>query len=229
MRGMALIGFAAVVLLAGAGGATGTSSASPATQHSIVVTGNGSIATVPDRAQLSFGVTSAAKTATGALRGNATEMAKVIGAVKAQGIAAADIRTEFVALSPRYSSGGEEIVGYTASNSVSVTLRNLAKAGALIDAAVDAGANQVNGPNLVRSDASALYRQALRVAISNARGKAQTIARASGLTLRRITDVTESGGPQPVAQAAREGATPTPIEPGTQLVEATLTVTFSVG
>ena len=51
----------------------------------------------------------------------------------------------------------------------------------MIDAAVDAGANQVSGPNLVRSDPTALYRAALRVAIANARGKAQTIARASGL------------------------------------------------
>ena len=99
----------------------------------------------------------------------------------------------------------------------------------MIDVAVDAGANQVSGPNLSRSDQTALYRQALRVAIANAKGKAQTIARASGLTLRRITDVGESGGPTPLADAAKAGiASPTPIEPGTQLVEATVTVTFSV-
>lgn len=228
MKSLALIGAVAVVsLLGGAAGAGGATSA--ATQHSIVVTGNGSVATVPDRAQLSFGVSSDAKTASAALHANAVEMTKLIAAVKGEGIPAADIQTQFVSLSPRYSQSGEEIVGYTASNSIGVTLRNLAKIGGVIDAAVDAGANQVSGPNLVRSDQSALYRQALRAAISNAKAKAQTIARASGLTLRRITDVTESGGPTPVPEVAKASVAPsTPIEPGTQLVEATVTVTFSV-
>ena len=227
MRSLAVIGFAAVALLAGATRAGGTSAA--AAQHSIVVSGNGSVATVPDRAQLSFGVSSDAKTASAALRANAVEMTKVIAALKGQGIAAADIQTQFVSLSPRYSSNGEEIVGYSAANLVSATVRKLDKVGGVIDAAVDAGANQVSGPNLVRSDQTALYLQALRAAITNAKGKAQTIARASGLRLRRITDVTESGGPTPVSEAAKVGAAPsTPIEPGTQLVQATVTVTFSV-
>jgi hypothetical protein len=228
MRSLGVIGIALVALLAGATGAGGTTAA--ATQHSIVVTGNGAVATVPDRAQLSFGVSSDARTASAALRANAVEMAKVIGAIKGQGIAAADIRTEQVSLSPRYTQNGEGIVGYTATNSVGVTLRNLDKTGGVIDAAVEAGANQVSGPNLVRSDQSALYRAALRVAIANAKAKAQTIARASGLVLRRITGVSENGGPAPVADTATKvGAAPsTPIEPGTQLVEATVTVTFAV-
>src|SRR5712691_3144734 len=226
MRALAVVCFAVVALLAGATGAGGASSAT--TQHSIVVLGNGSVATVPDRAQLSFGVSSDAKTASAALRANAVEMTKVIAALKAHGIAAADIRTEFVSLGTRYSANGQEIVGYTAANSVNATVRKLDKVGGVIDAAVDAGANQVSGPNLVRSDQTALYRQALRAAITNAKGKAQTIARASGLRLRRITDVTESGGPTPVPEAAKVGATPSPIEPGTQLVEASVTVTFSV-
>jgi uncharacterized protein len=227
MRSFAVLAVVAVALLVGAAGAGGTPAA--ATQHSIVVSGNGSVATVPDRAQLSFGISSDARTASAALRANAAEMTKVIAALKAQGIAAADIQTQFVALSPRYSPNGEEIVAYTAANSVNATIRKLDKVGGVIDAAVDAGANQLSGPNLVRSDQTALYRQALRAAIANARGRAQTIARASGLHLRRITDVTESGGPTPLAETAKVGAGPsTPIEPGTQLVEASVTVTFSV-
>ena len=228
MRSLAVIGIALVALLAGAAGAGGSTAA--ATQHSIVVTGNGAVATVPDRAQLSFGVSSDARTASAALRANAVEMTKVIAAIKGQGIAAADIRTEQVSLSPRHTQNGEGIIGYTVTNSVGVTLRKLDKTGGVIDAAVDAGANQVSGPNLVRSDQSALYRAALRVAIANAKAKAQTIARASGLVLRRITDVSENGGPTPITDAATKvgAAPPTPIEPGTQLVEATVTVTFAV-
>jgi uncharacterized protein len=228
MKSLAVIGVAMLALLGGAAGAGGAPLA--ATQHSIVVSGNGAVSTTPDRAQLSLGVSTDGKTASAALRANAAEMTKVIAAIKGQGIAAADIKTELVSLSPRYSQNGDAVVGYTATNSVGVTLRNLDKTGPVIDAAVDAGSNQISGPNLVRSDQSALYRQALRAAIADARAKAQTIARASGLKLRRITDVSESGGPTPVTDAAAKVgvATPTPIEPGTQLVTASLTVTFAV-
>lgn len=229
MRSLALLGVALVALLAGAGGAVGSSSARPG--HSIVVSGSGSVATIPDKAQLSLGVSSDAKTAAAALRANAADMTKVIAAVKAQGIAADDIQTRFVSLSPRYTQNGDGIVGYTATNSVTVTLRVLAKTGSVIDAAVDAGANQISGPDLSRSDQNALYRAALRAAVSNARAKAQAIAKASGLTLPRITDVTEStaGPPIPLTDAKTGVATPTPIEPGTQLVQATVTARFSVG
>jgi uncharacterized protein YggE len=227
MRSFALLGLVLVALLAGAGGAVGATTAQPA--HSIVVAGQGSVRATPDRAQLSLGVTTNAKTASAALRANNGEIARVIAAVKAQGIPPADIQTEQVSLSLRYSDNGDAVLGYTATNSVSVVVRTLAKVGPVIDAAVEAGANQVSGPNLVLSDQNALYRRAMRVAIANARGKAQAIARAAGLTIRRITNVTESGGPTPVPLDAKTAlpATGAPIEPGTQLVQATLTVTFS--
>src|SRR3954447_17319294 len=188
MKVLAALGIVAAVLLAGVSGA----STATAPLHQIVVSGEGSVTSVPDRAQVSFGVSTVAKTASAALRGNAAEMTKVIAAVKGQGIAAPDIKTEVVSLSPRYSQNGDEIVGYEATNSVLATIRNLDKAGAVIDAAVEAGANQVNGPNLTRGDQTSLYKAALRAAIANARAKAQTIAKASGLHLRRITAVVES-------------------------------------
>jgi uncharacterized protein YggE len=226
MKMLAALGLAAVVLVAGVSGA----STATAAQHSIVVTGDGSVTSVPDRAQISFGVSSDARTASAALRGNATEMAKVIAAIRGQGIAAADIRTESVSLSPRYSQNGESIIGYQAANSVSATIRNLGKAGAVIDAAVEAGANQVNGPNLTRGDQTSLYRAALRAAIANARGKAQTIAKVSGLHIRRIIGVTEASAapPLPLTDTGRLSAPSTPIEPGTQVVQATVSVSFSV-
>jgi uncharacterized protein YggE len=229
MKPLAFAGALVAAILLGTAGAAGASSEA-AVQHSIVVTGQGSVSTVPDRAQVSFGVSTDAKTASAALRANAAEMTKVIAAVKGEGVAAADIKTDLVSLSPRYSQNGDTVVGYTATNSVSATIRNLAKIGGTIDAAVDAGANQVSGPNLVRGDMTALYRAALRAAIANAKGKAQTIAAASGLQLRRITDVSEASSapvPQPLTKAGADAATP--VEPGTQLVEAAVTVTFAVG
>ena len=229
MKALAFAGALSAAILLGTAGAAGASSEA-AVQHSIVVTGQGSVSTVPDRAQVSFGVSTDAKTASAALRANAAEMTKVIAAVKGDGVAAADIKTDLVSLSPRYSQNGDTVVGYTATNSVSATIRNLAKIGGTIDAAVDAGANQVSGPNLARGDMTALYRAALRAAIANAKGKAQTIAAASGLHLRRITDVSEASSapvPQPLTKAGADAATP--VEPGTQLVEAAVTVTFAVG
>ena len=229
MKPLAFAGALVAAILLGTAGAAGASSEATV-QHSIVVTGQGSVSTVPDRAQVSFGVSTDAKTASAALRANAAEMTKVIAAVKGEGVAAADIKTDLVSLSPRYSQNGDTVVGYTATNSVSATIRNLAKIGGTIDAAVDAGANQVSGPNLARGDMTALYRAALRAAIANAKGKAQTIAAASGLHLRRITDVSEASSapvPQPLTKAGADAATP--VEPGTQLVEAAVTVTFAVG
>jgi uncharacterized protein YggE len=225
MKSLAVVGAVLAVLVAGATRAGGAPSA--ALQHSIVVAGQGTVSARPDRAQLSFGVTSDAKSASAALRANGAEMTKVIAALKAQGIAAADLRTDLVSLSPRYSQNGETVVGYTATNSVSATVRNLTKIGATIDAAVDAGANQVSGPNLVRSSATALYRTALRAAIVDARGKARTMSAASGLHIRRITDVSESSA-APTPLTAKASADATPVETGSTLVEATVTVTFAV-
>ena len=228
MKSLAVVGAVLAVLVAGATRAGGAPSAAP--QHSIVVAGLGTVSARPDRAQLSFGVSSDAKSASAALRANGAEMTKMIAALKAQGIAAADLRTDLVSLSPRYSQNGETVVGYTVTNSVSATVRNLAKIGAIIDAAVGAGANQVSGPNLVRSSATALYRVALRAAIADARGKARTIAAASGLHIRRITDVSEgSAAPSPMPLTAKASAdASTPVETGSSLVEATVTVTFAV-
>jgi uncharacterized protein YggE len=225
MRSLALLGVVLVALLAGAGGAVG---ASQPRGHSIVVTGQGSARATPDRAQLSLGVSTDAKTASGALRANGAEIARVIAATKAHGIPSEDVQTEQVSLSLRFGESGDTVVGYVATNSLSVVVRALPKVGPVIDAAVDAGANQVYGPNLVLADQQALYRQAMRAAIANARAKAAAIARAAGLALRRITEVVESGGPAPLpADAKTAPAASTPIEPGTQLVQATLTVTFA--
>jgi hypothetical protein len=102
MKSLAAIAAVCAVLLLGAVRAGGASStAAVAAQQSIVVTGHGSVSVVPDRAQVSFGVSTSAKTASAALRANAAEMTKVIAALEGQGIAAGDIRTELVSLSPR--------------------------------------------------------------------------------------------------------------------------------
>jgi uncharacterized protein YggE len=209
------------------GEAQGQTAATPPT--GITVNGTGSVATVPDRAEFSFGVTSTGRTASAALTANSAEVAKVIAALKQAGVAAADIQTQFVSLSPRTTENGEAIIGYIAHNSVSARLRNLDAAGAVIDAAVAAGANEVFGPNLTSSDRNELYRTALRAAIANAKAKATTIAAAAERTLGRVLAVVETGAappPMPVESTAPRAGVP--IEPGTQQIEASVTVTFAL-
>lgn len=228
MRTLVAAGLIALALAA-AGAGAGTEAAEQTVVRGITVSGAGSVSTVPDRAEMSFGVTSQGKTASAALKANGADMASVIAALKGAGVAAADIQTQYVSLSTRTSPDGETIVGYTAQNSVSARIRSLGRVGAVIDAAVEAGANQVNGPNLTRGDATALYRTALRAALANAKSKAKTIAAASGVRLGRVISVVEgSGAPPPIAYTDAKASTQTPIEPGTQLIQASVTVTFAV-
>jgi uncharacterized protein YggE len=218
----------AAVAAATVPGSASSAAAVEAEAGGITVTGTASVSSVPDRAELSFGVESQGQTAKAALAANATEMRKVIAAVKAAG--GTDVKTQYVSLSPRYNETNE-VQTFVATNSVSASIKDLAKAGAVIDAAVSAGANQVYGPSLSSGDQTEHYRQALATAVANARASAQVLAAAANVSLGRVTAIVEgSGAPQPLPFAADKALTveSTPIEPGTQQTTATVTVTFSV-
>jgi uncharacterized protein YggE len=224
-----LAAVAVVALVAAAAPRPAHTGAQDAIAAGITVSGLGSVTTTPDRAQFEFGVQSRGRTATETLAANSAEVRKVIAALKGAGVADADIQTSQVSLQPRSSQDGETIVGYVATNSLSAKLKDLAKAGAVVDAAVAAGANTVYGPSLVRGDTDALYKQALQAAMADARAKAQTIAQSANATLGRVTSVVEGGGaptPQPLGIAAPR--TDVPIQPGTQQVHATVTVVFAI-
>ena len=206
----------------------GSASSAAAEAGGITVQGTASVTSVPDRAELSFGVESKGSNARSALAANAAEMRRVIAALKAAG--ATDVKTQYVSLSPQYNQRSEA-QGFVATNSVSATVKELAKAGAVIDAAVNAGANQVSGPSLSSGDQTSLYRQALKAAVADARASAQVLASAANLSLGRVTAIVEGGGapqPMPFAAADKAMAESTPIEPGTQQVSATVSITFSV-
>jgi uncharacterized protein YggE len=197
---------------------------------SLTVHGTGSVDVTPDRASFAFGTVSQARTAAAALQASADAVARVVGALRRVGISQADIQTADVSLSPRWSENGETIIGYTASNSVTATIRRLGQAGAVVDAAVAAGANQMSGPNLVPSDLRSAYRDAMRAAVADARAKAQALAAASGGTPGRITAIAEgSAAPPPMPAGDAERLAGAQVEPGTQRIEATVTVTFELG
>jgi hypothetical protein len=202
--------------------------ATPLASMTITVTGNGTVNATPDRASFDFGVTSQALTAGEALRRNASEARAIIDALKRAGIDSSDIQTTQVSLWPQTSTDGRRITGYQASNSVQVKAA-LGKAGGLVDAAVKAGANNVDGPSLDTADKSSLRAAALKQAFADAKTKAQAIADAAGLTLGTPVTVREGGNaaePMPLYAAARDSAAP-PIEAGTQQIQASVTITYA--
>lgn len=212
-------------------GASGSAADVPAAD-SITVSGTGSVSVKPNRADFQFGVVTQGATAAAALEANALLADKVIAALKAAGVASDDLQTESISISPSTNAKGA-ITGYSASNSVSAKLRDLGKVGAVIDAAVAAGANAVYGPNLTVDDPASAYRNALTAAVADARPKAQTLATAAGRPLGRILSITE-GSSSPIPMAATDSASQkaggtTPFVPGTQEISATITVTFAAG
>jgi uncharacterized protein len=197
----------------------------PASTDSLTVSGEGVVLAVPDRAQISAGVETRAQTAKAALQTNAAAMEDVLRALRAGG--GSDVTTETVSLSTSFDEQGAPN-GFVASNVASATVA-FAKAGALIDAAVAAGANTVYGPSPSRSDVDALYREALAKAVADAAGRATVLAKAAGRELGRVTAISESGAPVPVfakAEAARDASTP--VESGPQETSATVSVTYAL-
>jgi uncharacterized protein len=197
----------------------------------ITVTGNGSVTVTPDGGSMSFGTVSQSRTASGAVTADSQAVARVIDALRGVGVAGKDLQTSEVSLSPRLNDTGDEIVGYTATNSVNASIHKLADLGRAIDAAVAAGANQVYGPGLLASDQDAAYRSALKAAVANARAKAETLASSSGLAVGKVTAIVESGepSPQPLAMSGAAKDAVTPIEPGALTIAAVVTVTFASG
>jgi uncharacterized protein YggE len=198
-----------------------------ATPDTVTTLGHGVITVAPDEATVTAGVHTQAASASAALAENAKLMKAAIAALKATG--GKNLQTQQVSLYPQTSPAGQ-VTAYVADNSVSAKTK-IADAGALIDAAVGAGANTVSGPALSVSDRDARYRDALGKAVADARLKAEALAKASGVGLGPVSSVTEQGGnsPSPVFQAAGAVAKDsTPIEPGTQDITADVSVTFRI-
>jgi hypothetical protein len=228
MKRIALLaaGILAVAALAGVLRLEGASAqeADPATD-SVTVSGLGTVSAVPDRAQISAGVDTRAQTAKAALAANATAMRKVLDALKAAG--GKNVTTQTVSLSPAFTNEGQPN-GYVASNIASATT-TLDNAGALIDAAVEAGATTVYGPSLSRSDADALYKQALGKAVADAKERADVLAKAAGRTVGRVLAMSEGGSaPVPVFEKAGAATDSTPVVSGPHETSATVSVTFEL-
>jgi uncharacterized protein len=224
---LAAVALLAVATLAGVGRPEAARGDVNPVPDTVTTTGHGVLTLVPDQANVSAGVHTQAASASEALSRNGELMNRVIAALKQAG--GSGLQTQQVSLYPQTGPDGS-VTAYVADDSVSATAK-IADAGALVAAAVGAGANTVSGPTLAVSDRDARYRDALGKAVQDARAKAEALAKAGGFSVGQVSTVVEQGSsPQPVFEAAvvRGKADSTPVEPGTQDVTADVTVTFRI-
>jgi len=194
-----------------------------------------SVASDPDIANLSAGVTTQAPTAVEAMQQNAAQMARVIAEIEAQGVARDDIQTSGISLNPQYDydqqTRSQVFRGYQVSNRVSVTLCDIDRTGEVLDALVAAGATDLGGISWSVDDPTAAREQARAAAFESARERAMNYAEMSGYSDIRLLQVSESGQasrPMPMVQRAAMDAVEesTPVRPGQVESSVTVSVTY---
>lgn len=233
---------ALIVLLLFSVCALAQTSTQPAAPPSIQVTATALITAKPDQAHIEIGVVTQSATAQGATYDNAQRVDATIAAIRKILSNAGEIKTIGYSVRPVYrypkEGGVPSITGYTASNMIQVSINDLAAVGRVIDAATASGTNTIQRLEFVLKDDQATQLQALAEASARAKAKAQAIASALGLRVVRILHAEEQGGyatpPRPMnerafAMAADAAAQPTPVEPGTVEIRATVTLTVEVG
>ena len=201
------------------------------------ISATGEVTRVPDLAIISAGVQTLRPTATSAIEENAGRMERVRAALKRAGIEDKDIQTSSINLNPEYQydqNRPPRLTGYRATNTVNVKFRDLKRTGAILDALVAEGANTINGPNLTIDKPEAALDEARIKAIANGRARADLYARALGMNVVRLLSVSEGGGfavppPMPIVMMAeRAQSAETKIDPGTQQLQVSVSMSFEL-
>jgi uncharacterized protein len=208
---------------------------SPTGSARVTVTGNGTVTGTPDQLILSMGVQVSAATVTSALQQSSQAAARVTAALRAAGVASADIQTAGLSIQPDYRANSQVPDGYQASEYLTATLRRITAAGAQIQAAVQAGGNAVtvDGVSLNLTDTSALLARARADAVADARHKAAQYASAAGHSLGPVISITDQAPAQPspfysAASGAASRVPSVPISPGTQQLSVSITVSYAL-
>ena len=207
-------------------------------EHTISVGGQGKVTVVPDMATVSLGVNVERDSAKAARQAAADQMTRIVAALKALGIADADIATANVSLGPVYdypTNAQPKIRGYQLQNTVTVTVRDLDKVSDVIDDSVQAGATAVNGVTFDVKDRAAAEATAREQAVKDARAKADTIANGLGVSIRGVASVAEQvqtpiwyGNMMAAPAAGAADSAKTPVLPGSTDVTITVQVSFLI-
>ena len=205
----------------------------------IVTNGEAVVKRAPDRAWVTIGAESRARSAAEAQRMNTDAMTAVIEKIKSSGIAADAIQTSGYNLQPEfdYANGKQTLRGYVARNQVLVRVDALAKTGDVIAAAVATGATNVSGVRFDLKDRDSIERDAIRSAVRDARQRAESAAAGAGVAIERVLrieeqrDMVDPPRPMPMNMAMMESRAqqaPVPIEAGEIEVRARVTLTVAI-
>jgi uncharacterized protein YggE len=200
----------------------------------VSVNGTGKVTYVPDLVYVSVGVSSDGKTADEAWRKNEEVVKKLFAALQTFGIDPKDMKTTGLSINPRYVSHKDqepELVGYTAGYDLSVTVRQLADAGRVLDALVQNGASRRMSLGFGASNVDQLMDQARINAALDARKKAEQYVTASGASLGQVLSITEGQGPMPqyfTFERAAKADAGLPIAPGAQELSVNIAVVYGI-
>jgi uncharacterized protein YggE len=201
----------------------------------ITVSGEATVSAAPDLAQIDAGVANDAKSAKEASEANNAAMGKVLLALKGAGIPEKDYQTSRLSLQPQYvpnrSTGANPVVGFRASNRVTVKIRDVTKVAAIIDTLVSAGANDIGNISFEVTQASKLLDDARGQAVVDARRKAEIYAKATGVTLGAPLSISEGGAPMPLFKsrmAVAPMATQAAVAPGEETLAVTVNVSWAI-
>jgi uncharacterized protein YggE len=231
-----LIGIIAGPILAGNHASAADTSGTP--EHTLTVSGTGQVSVAPDIADVMLGMSVQKPTVKEARATAATSMTAVIAAVKKTGVADKDIVTTNLSLTPvyDYSANGSapRLVGYQFSNTVKVTVRDLNKLAAVVDDAVSAGATTVQGISFRLDNAKPVEAQARQIAMTDARAKADALAKSAGVSIKGVASISESSTTPITYRNYLVGAedaagASTPIQTGSTDIEIQVTVSYLIG
>jgi uncharacterized protein YggE len=213
----------------------------PPAPDTVSVTGTGRVRVAPDRFSFNVSVQTTSPTVEEAVNENNTKVAAVIAALKSAGAKAEEIQTSNFSIYPQQDYSQQQqgklprVVGYQVSNSITVTKKEVADAGRLLQTAIAAGVNQTSGLSFSVSDSARGRDEGLRAAFADARAKASLLAQAAGRTLGPALTINELGSmtPQPprpmgVRAMAAVVAEPVPVESGTEELMFTVSVVFGM-
>jgi len=201
------------------------------------VSGEGKVTMIPDIAVVNVGVTAQGASVSLVQQQLNKKMNAVIESVKRIGIDSKDIQTTNYNISPTYdyTNSSQRVTGYQANANLTMKVRKIDNANAVIDVATGNGANEVGGVSFDVDDKTKAENQAREQAVADAKSKAQTAAKAAGFHLGRVINYSEGGGaaPRPImmekalSDSASSGS-PTQIEPGSSELTVIVSLSYEI-
>jgi uncharacterized protein YggE len=205
----------------------------------LFVSAESEVRVAPDRAHLSIAVETRGRTSQQAGAENARIQTGVLNALRRQGVAPAHIQTRAVQVTPEYQypqdGGRPTVTGYVARNEVVVEVQDLTKIGGLIDVSLAQGATNVGGPHFSLANPDSARREALNMAVRKALADAEVIARAAGVQVGRVIEISSDASAVPMAdmpqvrmRVASAEAAPTPVESGLITVRSSVRLKVAI-